>query len=93
MTPEERRALQNDVDTALLRWIEAHSVLTADGEPIVWPDGRPVALDVGLALRVLAGVTVTSSSVRLSQSDFDALRSLELPKDSEGRYIPTGGIS
>ena len=44
-------ALERDAVKALLRWLDQHPVLAEDGDPLIWTDGKPVALDV---LQVIA---------------------------------------
>ncbi len=53
MTPEQLEAIRADTERALLLWLADNPVLADDGQPIVWMDGRPVALDVAMALHYL----------------------------------------
>ena len=60
---DDLEALQGEVDAALLAWLrdpERPRLIAENGRPVVWGDGRPVALDVGLALHLLGGVRVAS---------------------------------
>lgn len=59
-TEDEFARLRDDAERALLAWLreDQHPMLSDDGHAMVWSNGRPVALDVALALRALDGVRV-----------------------------------